>query len=137
MNILNWKRKFYAPSRNFGSSWKIPILKINGTKSVKKEKLLTFKNNHKIVGQEPLKENQISKELVIFGVSIMKYIMPENISKYDPQHAVNLSKSGAKVEGIYEQLIVFQKVYKGIQFKNIVIHVGTNHLLPENTAKKI
>ena len=48
------------------------------------------------------KENRTSRELelVTFGDSITKYIIPENICKCDLQHTVNLSKSGAKVKGI-------------------------------------
>ena len=48
---IDWKRKLNTPSRNFGSSWKVPTLKINGTKSGKKEKLLTSKNNRTIFHQ--------------------------------------------------------------------------------------
>ena len=79
-------------------------------------------------------------ELVIFGDSFSKYIIPENIFKYDPQHAVNLSKSGAEAKGIYKQLSLFHEEYKDSQVKKIIIHVGTNHLPrdnPEDTAKKI
>ena len=79
-------------------------------------------------------------ELVIFGDSITKYIIPENICKYDPNHAVNLSKSGAKVKGIYQELSIFKEEYKDTRVKNIIIHVGTNHLPSDNyedTAKKL
>ena len=68
----------------------------------KKGKVIDLPEQSHNVWSEPLKENQISKELelVIFGDSITKYILPENICKCDPQHAVNLSKSGAKVKGV-------------------------------------
>ena len=77
--------------------------------------------------------------MVLFEIH-QRFIIPENICKCDPQHPVNLSKSGAKVKGIYEQLSLFQEEYKGTQVKNIIVHVGTNHLPrdnPENTAKKM
>ena len=65
--------------------------------------------------------------MVLFEIH-QRFIIPENICKCDPQHPVNLSKSGAKVKGIYEQLSLFQEEYKGTQVKNIIVHVGTNHL---------
>ena len=60
---------------------------------------------------------------IIFGDSITKYIIPGNICKCDSQHAVNLSKSGAKVKVIYEQLSIFQEEHKDTRVKNIIIHV--------------
>ena len=42
--------------------------------------------------------------------------------------------------GIYEHLSLFQEEYKGTQVKNVIIHVGTNHLPRDNvedTTKKI
>ena len=46
--------------------------------------------------------------------------IPENICKYDPQHAVNLSKSGAEVKGIYKQLSLFHEEYKDSQVKRLL-----------------
>ena len=81
-----------------------------------------------------------SFELVIFGDSITKYIRPEKICKCDTTQALNYSKSGAKVRGIYEQLNIFQEEHKDAHVKNILIHVGTNHLPrenPEDITRKI
>ena len=138
MNILNWKRKLNTPLRNFRSSLKVPILKIK----LKKGKFIDLQEQSHDLWSEHLRQNRISKELelVIFGDCITKYIIPENICKCDPQHAVNLSKSGAKVKGIYKQLSLFQEGYEDTRVKNIIIHVGTNHLTrdnPEDTAKNI
>ena len=40
----------------------------------------------------------------------------------------NILSSGAKVKDIHEQLSIFQEEHKDSQVKNIIIHVGTNHL---------
>ena len=75
----------------------------------KKGKVIDLQEQSHDLRSEHLKQNQTSKklELVIFGDSITKYIIPENICKCDPQQAVNLSKSGAKVKKIYKQLSIF------------------------------
>ena len=108
----------------------------------KKGKVIDLQEQSHDLRSEHLKENRTSKllELVSFRDSITKYIIPENVCKCDLQHAVNLSKSGAKVKGIYKQLSLFQEEYKDTQVKNIIIHVGTNHLSrdnPDDTATKI
>ena len=79
--------------------------------SREKGKVIDFQEQSHDLSSEHLKENQTSRELelVIFGDSITKYIIPENICKCDPQHAVNHLKSDAKVKGIYEQLHIFQE----------------------------
>ena len=62
----------------------------------KKGKVIDLQEQSHDLRSEHLKENRTSREseLVIFGDSITKYIIPENICKCDQQHAVNLSKSG-------------------------------------------
>ena len=79
----------------------------------KKGKVIDLQEQSHDRRSEPPKENQTSKELelVIFGDSITKYFIPENICKCDPQHAVSLSKSGAKVRDIHEQLSLCQEEY--------------------------
>ena len=86
MNILNWKTKLNAPMRNFWSSQKAPILKINGFKLGKQEKAIDFQEQSGNRRSKPLNGNQTLKELelIIFGDSITKYITPENICKCDP-----------------------------------------------------
>ena len=107
----------------------------------KQGKVIDLQEQSHDLPSEHLKENRTSRELelVVFGDSITKYIIPENICKCDPQHAVNLSKSGAKVKDIYEQLSIFEEEHKDTRVKNIIINVGANHLSrdnPEDTAKK-
>ena len=106
-----------------------------------KGKVIDLQEQSHDLPSEHLKENRTSRELelVIFGDGITKYIIPENICKCDPQHAVNLSKSGAKVKDIYEQLSIFEEEHKDTRVKNIIINIGANHLSrdnPEDTAKK-
>ena len=64
----------------------------------KKGKVIDLQEQSHDLRSEHLKVNRTSRELelVIFGATITKYIIPENICKCDPQHAVNLLKSGAK-----------------------------------------
>ena len=107
----------------------------------KQGKVIDLQEQSHDLPSEHLKKKRTSRELelVIFGDSITKYIIPENICKGDPQHAVNLSKSGAKVKDIYEQLSIFEEEHKDTRVKNIIINVGANHLSrdnPEDTAKK-
>ena len=53
---------------------------------------------------------------------------------------MSLSKRDAKVKGSYKKLSIFQEEHKDTRVKNIITHVGTNHLPrdnPKDTAKKI
>ena len=58
----------------------------------KKWKVIDLQEQSDDLGSEHLNENRTLKELelVVFGDSITKYVIPENICKCDPQYAVNL-----------------------------------------------
>ena len=47
---------------------------------------------------------------------------------------VNYSAGRSKVRGVYEQLRAFKKNHGNASVKSIIVHVGTNHPLQENTV---
>ena len=88
---------------------------------------------------QPVKEKR-KFELVIFGDSITKRIIPNNIVKCDENKALNYSQGGARVKGIYDQIRQYKSENPDADANNILVHVGSNHIpreSPESTAKKI
>ena len=73
-------------------------------------------------------ETQDRIELIIFGDSTTKYTSPEKTAKSDVSNTVNYSKTGIKVRGIYNQLHQFHSNHGNESVKNVILHVGTNHL---------
>ena len=67
-------------------------------------------------------------ELVMFGDSITKRIDPSFIARCDKSLGLNYSVGGAKVRGIYEQMLTFRENHQEAAVTNVIIHVGTNHL---------
>ena len=52
----------------------------------------------------------------------------------DEIQTVNYSAGRSKVRGVYEQLRAFKKNHGNTSVKSIIVHVGTNHPLQENTV---
>ena len=67
-------------------------------------------------------------ELVMFGDSITKRIDPSFIARCDKSLGLNYSVGGAKVRGIYEQMLTFRENHQEAAVTNVIIHVGTSHL---------
>ena len=86
--------------------------------------------------------NKENIELIVFGDSITKNIFASSIVKCNENEALNYSVGGAKVKGIYDQFRKFKEEHQNASVKNVLVHVGTNHLLlpnndPDDVARKI
>ena len=103
---------------------------------------LTVGKKGKILHDEETPANELQRkqprskkfELVMFGDSITKRIDPSFIARCDKSLGLNYSVGGAKVRGIYEQMRTFRENHQEDAVTNVIIHVGTNHLLRDHPS---